>query len=248
MIAALQKGLAVLQKLAENDQHSGITELSTELDLTKSNTQRILRTLVQLGYARHDPATGRYSATLRMWEIGYHRFLRDPVRRAAAPHLNKLFQRCTETVFLCMADDTDVIYVDEINSPEPMRIFCSRGMRVPGLRTASGLAVLAFQDADVIQRAIDAERASPGPSPDLDRVHELLAQVRDQGYAISLSRFRRNVNSIAAPVYNASGQVVASLVITGPEERLTPDRLKHLAVDVTTFAMQTSIDLGYPRA
>jgi IclR family KDG regulon transcriptional repressor len=250
MDTTILKGLTVLERLAESDQPRGVTELSRQMNLTKSNVQRLLSTLVELGYAQRDPVTGRYGPTLRMWEFGYKTLSRDRVRLAAVSHLRRLFEQCDETVFLCVGDGLDIVYVDKIEGNDPSRVFCMVGMRVPALRTAAGRAILAFQDEDTIAHAIEAATvaSSNGATPglaDTDQERERLAQIRRDGYALSFGEFRPGVNSLAAPVWGSDGKAVASVVINGSSDRLTPERLQTLAANVTAAAARTSETLGY---
>jgi len=72
-----------------------------------------------------------------------------------------------------------------------------------------------------------------------------LAQIRAEGYALSFGEFRPGINSLAAPVWNAEGKAIASIVVNGSSERLTPERLQLLAPDVVAAASRVSETLGY---
>jgi len=248
MDTTILKGLSLLERLAESDQPRGVTELSRQMNLTKSNVQRVLSTLVELGYAQKDPATGRYGPTLRMWEFGYKTLSRDRVRLAAAAQLRLLHERCNETIFLCVGEGLDVMYVDKIEGNDPNRVFCMIGMRLPALRVAAGRAILAFQDDALVERAIAAmspDQSQTTVDQAADEMRQVLGTIRADGYAVSLGEFRPGVNSIAAPVWDTSGNPVASVVVNGPSERLNPERLGQLAVDLTSVAARISETLGY---
>ncbi|ALL68412.1 transcriptional regulator, IclR family [Paraburkholderia caribensis MBA4] len=248
MDTTILKGLTVLERLAESDQPRGVTELSRQMNLTKSNVQRVLSTLVELGYAQKDPATGRYGPTLRMWEFGYKTLSRDRVRLAAASQLRRLHEDCNETVFLCVGDGLDIIYVDKIEGNDQNRVFCMIGMRLPALRTAAGRAIIAFQDESVIDAAIEQLRhADPQSMNDeaASEVRQRLLQIRTDGYATSQEEFRSGINSVAAPVWSSDGNPIASVVINGPSERLTPERLSTLVPGLIGTAARISETLGY---
>jgi IclR family KDG regulon transcriptional repressor len=248
MDTTILKGLSLLERLAESDQPRGVTELSRQMNLTKSNVQRVLSTLVELGYAQKDPLTGRYGPTLRMWEFGYKTLSRDRARLAAATPLRSLHERCNETVFFCVGEGLDVMYVDKIEGNDPNRVFCMIGMRLPALRVAAGRAILAFQDEEIVERAIAAmSQSTPEVTADqaANDMRQALGKIRADGYAMSLGEFRPGVNSLAAPVWDGSGSPVASVVINGPSERLGPDRLGQLAADLTSVAARISETLGY---
>ncbi|SIO72080.1 transcriptional regulator, IclR family [Burkholderia sp. GAS332] len=248
MDTTILKGLAVLERLAESEQFRGVTELSRQMNLTKSNVQRVLSTLVELGYAQKDPVSGRYGATLRMWEFGYKTLSRDRVRLAAASQLRRLCDLCNETVFLCMGDGLDIIYVDKMEGTDPNRVFCTIGMRLPALSTAAGRAIFAFQDQDVIEQAIgELRRVDPKSMDDNAalKMTDRLAQIRVDGYATSFGEFRTGTNSLAAPVWNGDSKPIASVVINGSSDRLPAERLTSLAADVVGTAARISETLGY---
>lgn len=248
MDSTILKGFTVLERLAESQQPRGVTELSRQMNLTKSNVQRVLSTLVELGYAQKDPLTGRYEPTLRMWEFGYKALSRDRVRLAAASQLRQLHEQCNETVFLCVRDGVDIIYVDKIEGNDPDRVFCMIGMRLPALCTAAGRAIMAFQDDEAIGQAIAELRiAEPRSANDeaAAEIREKLAQIHADGYATSIGEFRTGINSLAAPVWGADSSPIASVVINGSNDRLTPDRLVSLAPSVMGTAARISETLGY---
>jgi len=248
MDTTILKGLTVLERLAESEQPRGVTELSRQINLTKSNVQRVLSTLVELGYAQKDPVTGRYGPTLRMWEFGYKTLSRDRVRLAAASQLRRLHEQCDETVFLCMGDGLDIIYVDKIENNDANRVFCMIGMRLPALRTAAGRAILAFNNESMWEQAI-AESQSADPQWMTDEtaseMRQRLSTVRADGYATSVGEFRTGTNSLAAPVWNADGKPIASVVLNGTSDRLNAERLVSLASDVIGTATRISETLGY---
>ncbi|SIO72074.1 transcriptional regulator, IclR family [Burkholderia sp. GAS332] len=248
MDTTIFKGLAVLERLAESDQPRGVTELSQQMNLTKSNVQRVLSTLVELGYAQKDTVSGRYKATLRMWEFGYKTLSRDRVRLAAASQLRRLCDLCNETVFLCMGDGLDIVYVDKMEGTDPNRVFCTIGMRLPALSTAAGRAISAFQDEAVIEHAIGELRRVDPMLMDDDaaiEMQEKLMQIRVDGYAASFGEFRTGTNSLAAPVWNGDSKPIASVVINGSNERLPSERLTSLASDAVATAARISETLGY---
>lgn len=244
MDTTIVKGLRVLEALAASDQARGTSELAREIDLNKSNVQRILGTLLSLGYVEKDPATNRYSASLRMWEFGVRVAHRNQVRRAAQGYLRALFEKLNETIFLCVRDNEDVLYLDKMESAAPVRLSSQVGFRAPAIRTASGKAILAHQQSDVLERAIVAGREHFQINDvDVSNLRDELAAIRRDGYAISESGYRTGINSIAAPIWARDGSVVGSIAITGPLERLTRAKLITFAPDIVNTATRISESL-----
>ncbi len=237
MDTTIIKGLRVLETLALSDNARGISELAREMNLNKSNVQRILGTLSVLGYVQKDPATSRYAPTLRMWEFGMRVVHRNVVRRAAQGYLRALFEKLHESVFLCVPDNNDILYLDKMESPAPVRISSQIGWRAPAVKTASGKAILAFQSEEQLEQVIAAGR-DHFHLVDIDaaRLRRELAAVRADGFAISESGYRQGVNSIAAPIWARDGSVVASIAVTGPVERLDTATLRSYAPEIINTA------------
>ncbi|MCC7047369.1 MAG: IclR family transcriptional regulator [Alphaproteobacteria bacterium] len=241
MDSTIVKGLRVLETLAASDQPRGISELAREMELNKSNVQRIVGTLLTLGYVRKDPATSRYMATLRMWEFGLQVVHRNEVRRAAQPYLRGLYEKLNESVFLCVPDSDDILYLDKMEAAAPVRISSQVGARAPAARTASGKAILAHLPNEALDRAVVAAREHFRIA-DIDpaKLRKELAAVRADGFAISQSGYRPGVNSIAAPILGRDGTIMGSIAVTGPVERLDLATLKGYASEIVNAATRIS--------
>ena len=237
------KGFQLLERLAMSDTPRGITELSREMDLTKSNVQRILATLAALGYVGKEPQTSRYFATLKMWEFGHRVLQRGPIVRACASALKTLRAATQETTALCLLDALDVVYIDKIESDNPIRLSCAIGTRLPAYATSTGRVIVAFRPDDAREALIERYRAAVPDGP-MDLAARF-ADIRARGFEISEGLFRSGVNGIAAPVHDAGATVVASLAITGPQERLPTKRLLDLSATLLGAASQASHALGY---
>lgn len=241
MDTTIIKGMRVLEALTARNQTSGISELARELNLNKSNVQRVLGTLLELGYVTKDPVTSRYAASLKMWEFGTRVLHRHQIKRAAQGHLRTLYDKLNETIFLCVGDDGDILYLDKMESAAPVRISSQTGFRAPAVKTASGKAILAFQGEEGLNRALTAALLHFNiVGHNMAQLGEELAAIRRDGYAISQSGFRQGVNSIAAPIRGRDGMVIASIAVTGPFERMGKAKMIALAPDLINTATRIS--------
>jgi DNA-binding IclR family transcriptional regulator len=240
------KGFQLLEKLALSDAPRGIADLSREMAMTKSNVQRILVTLGALGYVEKEAQTSRYFATLKLWEFGNRVLQRGPILRAAASTLKALRAETHETTALCLLDGLDIVYIDKLESNTPIRLSCPLGARLPAHATASGRVVAAFLDPAARDAIIAHHRAkTDGESMDLAR---RFAEIRANGYEVSEGSFRNGINSVAVPIFDASGSAVASIAVTGPKERLPRERLVKLSETLLDAASRVSRALGYAGA
>jgi len=236
------KALRVLEALAASEEPRGVAELGRQVGLTQSNTFRILSTLASQGYVVSHPDAGKYSLSLRLWELGMQAIDRHPVRRVAWPHMKQLFGQINETILISQLDGTDVLYVEKLESDYPVRASARVGARAPSWRTASGGAILAYYpEAEVVKRL---EPANLPP----ERMAELMASLRDfryRGYATTAGGTRPGVNSVAAPIWARNQNVpIAAISISGPAERFSVERLSALAAAAMNTATRITESLG----
>ena len=238
------KGFALIEFLAAHEQPAGVSAIALHFNWQKSNVHRILTTLKALGYVRQDPVTSRYELSLKTWELGMKVVGRSVIKRCAQPFMRNLNQRFYESVNLSILVGDDILYLDNILSPFPLRPTASPGARVPAIFTASGKCLLAFrQDAESIARRIIAAHPEAA-NIRLDTLLQELANIRTVGYAVSISGWRINVNSVAAAIHNREGVSIAAIGISGPSERMPADKIAEMAPALMNAAAQIAETSG----
>lgn len=233
----LIKGLGLLEVLAHADRPLGVTELATRIGLGKSNVHRLLQALVELGYVRRDGEAGAYAASIRLWELGSAVLANLDLKRAAQGWMDWLLDRTRETVHLSVLDGDEVVYVDKLDSPEPVRAYTQIGGRAPAHCVATGKALLAWSgDAhlDALSRRLRA--ATPRTVTEPVEFLREMERVRALGYAVNRGEWRESVGGVAAAVRDPGGRVVAAVGVSGPIERLRPSSFKALSADVIRAA------------
>jgi IclR family KDG regulon transcriptional repressor len=238
------KALRALEWLCRRETPTGVTEMSTSLRMVKSNAHRVLTTLESMGYVV-SLRDGRYQATLKAWEVGSAVLDRLDVKQVARPEMDALSKLSDETVHLSLLDGADVVYVDKVDSSQPVRAYTRIGGRAPAHAMATGKALLAFvEDVDKLlpKRLVEY---TPLSIRDRDVLMKELESVRQLGYSINRGEYREGVCGIGAPIRNERAEVVAAIGISGPASRLSPARLKALAPQVYESARKISLALGY---
>lgn len=246
METTLVKGLSLLEALASTPNVSGVSELARQLNLTKSNAHRLLQTLVAVGYVRNLGQSGRYELTLKLWQLGSQVIGRMDLKTIGSQYVERLCQVCAETVHLSVLDGAEVVYIDKMDSPQPVRAYSQVGGRVPAYCVATGKALLAHAPAALIDSV--ALQLAPFTPLTITTPNELRAEleaVRSRGYAVNRGEWRDGVWGIAAPIRDAGGRVCGAIGVSGPAERFKPRRLKQLAPMVMGVARQISARLGH---
>ncbi len=231
---AFVKGLKVLESLAGSASPRGASEIGRQHGLTRSNVHRLLQTLVLSGYAVRDEATGRYSATLKLWELGGRVWAVDPFRRIVAPIAERLAAETDETIHVLFRDGDDLVFVEQIGGHDPLRSHWPLGTRMPLTRVyEDGGGMLAYQKAYVASLA-DAERLAVirafanqlgEPEAFVGRIEEEVAEIRQFGAALHRGEWNPALRGAAAVFSSRPGEATGVIGCAGPAERLPPDRL-----------------------
>ena len=222
----LAKGLEVLEALSARREAS-LTEFAGQLGISTPTLFRMLATLVTLGYAEK-LADGRYRSTLKTWAMGAQVLQRLNLREAARPHLEGLCAATHEAPHLAVREGSDVVIIDRLEAPHPVRVETYLGQKAPVFCSAIGKAILAHERTAVQAQLL----AAPLPRFTLETVNDPaalrreLAQVRARGYAINQEEWRRGVCAVAMPILGAAGAPVAALSLTMPTERFQKGALE----------------------
>ncbi|MFV0474486.1 MAG: IclR family transcriptional regulator [Pikeienuella sp.] len=244
MDKTLLKGLSVLEHVVRSETPVRSTDVAAAMDLRKSNAHRVLRTLVEAGYIHQDPRSREFSPTLKLWEMGATVVARLDLRQRAAETLRRLAQDTGETVHLSVLDGNEVIYIDKIDSSQPVGAYTLLGGRAPAYCVATGKAILAEMERERLEpvfAALVGHSDNTITSPEA-----LLAdfeETRKRGYSINRGEWRNSVWGLASVVRDARNAVTAAVGVSGPDFRIE-DRCDELGAVVMEAAAGISRQLG----
>ncbi|WP_028602504.1 IclR family transcriptional regulator [Ottowia thiooxydans] len=242
MDSVIAKVVASLEILSRSDTPVGVSAVARALDLDKSNVHRIFNTLLDLGYVQKDDDTGRYSATLKLWEQGSAIIARHPIKRAGQPILRILRQQTNESPYLSMLHDLEVLYLDRLDSPYPLVAQVSVGRRAPAYKTASGKAMLAFQpDPPALLNQLPA---AVRDSLDVPALLEEFAHIRKRGFAVSTNAAVAGMTAVAAPVQRRSGAPYIAVGVGGLSDRFGDEYIEEMGRAVLNAAVNISEIVG----
>lgn len=247
MDKTLLKGLMVLEAMSQLDgAHYTLDRIAKEVGLTRSNVHRTLQTLAHAGYVRRDPDTGAYQCTLKMFELGSRQLASLDVRKIALPHMRELARLTGETVHLSVLDGFDVVYIDKIDSTQPLLAYSTIGGRAPAYAVATGKALLAFQAPDYIELYADhLQQLTNNTHVSVPDLKLELQAVKSEGHSINLGEWREGIGGVAVPIFNGFSRTVAALGISGPLDRLTRKRMLEQALPLKHAAREISACMGY---
>ena len=252
MSTTLAKGLKLLEVLCQAREAIGITELAKSSDLNLSAVQRLLKTLVSLGYVSQDKSSRKYQATLMAWEIGCQQLRDHPFYRAIHPILRQAAQSTGYTALFIQNNTPFVTYFDKVEGPRGATYSSQLGSSIPIGITAAGLAIVAFLEPEArANLTLPATRGTVEFSGlDLGRLEEAIATIRERRYATSVSGFRKGVNSVAAPVWGPDDSVCGAIALTADEHELKMEDFPEIGQKVVRWSLMASTSLGgspYPQ-
>jgi DNA-binding IclR family transcriptional regulator len=241
MEKTLVKGLTLLEAIARSNAPCGVTELSKKLDLTKSNTFRLLQTLVAAKYVQHDAETGLYGASPRLFELGMLVGNRFDVRVVARPLLGSLVGATGESASIGILEGHDVLFLDRVDSPNPVRAILRNGERLPAYASSCGKVLLAWSSDEIVNAL--SGRLSRFTAHTVTSTRALkrdLSLIREQGYAVVRGEWHLEISSVAAPIFYRDGKIVSAMMVSGPTARFTCDKTPRLIEAVCRSARQVS--------
>ena len=249
MEQTVQKALNLLEALVRSGQPRRLTELSRQLGLTKPNVYRLLSTLSVLGYVQKDPNTSLYSPTLKMWEMGSLLVRDTDLVAVANPRIRKLCEDTRESVQLTVFDAGFVVYVDKVDSAQPLKAMTAIGSRTPASVTSTGKAMLAWMAPEALDLAFaHVKRFTPLTLMRRRDIEADLEETRTRGYAVNRGEFRLGVCGIAVPVRDRTASVIAAIGVWGAEKNILGPRREELAQMAIAAARDVSRALGYLEA
>ena len=227
-----------------------LTELSALVQLNSSTVHRLLSTLIGCGFAQQDPETGHYRLGLKAFEVGNAALRSLDIRELARPHLKRVVSASAETANLAILDGWEVVYVDQVESPNVVKMFAAVGSRGPAYCTGSGKVLLAYLGDREIERflsEVPLRAFTPRTITDAKHLRRELERIRSRGYALDEGELEQDIRCAAAPIMDAAGRVVASVSVSGPSSRVTSISLRtELASLICQTAGSISRELGYP--
>jgi IclR family transcriptional regulator, KDG regulon repressor len=246
-LSSVGNAARVLKEFSRTDRELGVTQLARRLDLAVSTVHRLLVTLCAEGLLERGEGSGTYRLGLKMYELGVTVFPNLDLHEAARPVLASLRQSTGETVQMGVLDYLEVVYIERLESPQTLRMFNQAGHRLPAHATSTGKVLLAHLPTEVLEQRLREwrpERLTPYTVTDRGVLLAQLHRVAERGWAQNLEEGALGAASVAAPVRDEAGTVIAGISVVGPVERAHAALRRHRAA-VVDAASLISTRLGY---
>jgi IclR family pca regulon transcriptional regulator len=241
-IEAVARGFDVVKAFGPGRSAMTLSEVAAETGLARPTVRRILLTLEALGYVRG--FEGGFTLTPRVLELGLSYVQSLGLWDVARPHLESLVARTGESSSIAQLDGSDIVYVARVAVPKIIALSVSIGTRFPAAPTSLGKVLLAGLQPDELTACLDQSSRSGVTArhqPDREELDRTLREVRAQGWALTDEQLAGGIRSIAAPLRDGSGRVVAALNVT---VHAAETSLETLVGEYLPMLLQTAGDIS----
>jgi DNA-binding IclR family transcriptional regulator len=240
---ALEKGLDILELFASTPSGLTVSEVARRLNRTVSEIFRMLLCLEQRGYLAQSANKERYQLTLRLFRLGQEH---PPTKRLIAdalPIMHQVAHELRQSCHLGVLDGGHVVILAQVDSPESTGFYVKVGSKVDLMHAATGHVILAHQDEDSCQRAIDEWSMETKKKKPTD-LEEHLVKIRVRGYERRASYEVTGIINISFPILNAQGNAVAGLTVPYVKRIEDTIGIQEIIVSLRRASQQISEAIG----
>jgi IclR family pca regulon transcriptional regulator len=226
-VQSLERGLTVIRALSRPGPGLTVSDVARETGLARAAARRFLLTLADLGYVRADDH--RFLLTPRVLELGYSFLSSLTLPEISQPHLRDLVQIVHESSSMSVLEGEDVVYVAREPTRRIMTVTIFVGTRFPAYATSMGRVLLAGLSGPELNRFLaDAhlESLTENTTTDQERLLEEVEVVRGQGWSLVDQELEVGLRSIAVPVRNQQGRVLAAINLSTHASRTTIETMR----------------------
>lgn len=227
-MTSLARGLAVINAFQERKRHLTIAQISHRTEIPRAAVRRCLYTLMKLGYATTDGRT--YSLLPKVLTLGHAYLSSTPLAVSAQPFLDRISEQLHEACNLATLEGEQVLYIARSAIPQRLiSVDLSVGSRLPAYCTSMGRILLAALDDDSLHDYLNHADLQVKTSRTLhtpQALWECLQQVRQQGWCLVDQELEQGLRSLAVPVYDSSGHVLAAMNVSTHAGRVPASELQ----------------------
>ncbi len=244
------KVIKIIEAMSRRRGPVRLQDIARDSGLPTSTTIRFLNSLIELGYVQQQRETARYALTLKLCRVAGDISQNTSYRDVVRPYMEELTERLSESSCMAVMEGAKALYVDVVDAPDQLLKTLQRiGKSAPLHSTGVGkclLLGLASRERRSLLEQTPLVRLTEHTHASMESLERDLELSRKRGYALDDEECELGVRCVAAPVSDHSGNIVASISISGPSSRITPKRIDQIASDLIETARVVSRALGAP--
>jgi DNA-binding IclR family transcriptional regulator len=246
---SLDRALRIVFAIADSAAPDvGVSELSRTLGMPKAVVHRIMKTLSAHGFLAFDERSRRYQLGPGALTVGLAAVRKLDVPVLARPYQERMVAESGETATLSVLRGSQRIYIDQVLSPQEVRLEAVLGRPYPLYAGASSKAVLAAlpeAEAKEYLERVRLDRITERTPTDRHGIEAELVEIRRRGYAATQGERQSGAASVAAAVLDSTTRPFGSISVCGPIDRFPPERVRRLSRLVTGVAAELSGAIGH---
>jgi DNA-binding IclR family transcriptional regulator len=223
-VAALERGITVLNAFRQGGLSMSLTELASATGLSKSAVQRSAFTLEKLGYLAKESRTKRYHLTLKALEFGYSYLNNDDLIAKANPYLHSLNSACGETCSLSESQEVNMVNVARFPAQKSLYVYFPIGQPFPMYCSASGRAYLSRLPLNEVEAILDRTELIRRTETTITDKNDLIETIREagrKGYAWANGEFYQGDINVGVPIVDKKGRPIGAVNVSVPSSRWT---------------------------
>jgi DNA-binding IclR family transcriptional regulator len=222
LLHSVRNAMKILRLFSAERPELGITEISQLLDLRKSTAHRLVKILTEHGFMEKTEKGSKYQLGLAILGLSGVITTNEEILKESVAILENLVDQLGEAAHVSVLEGTDIVYLHKVECRHPVRLLSYIGRRNPAFCTSSGQVLLAYLKEDMLDASLPQELHPLGPNTitDKDALKRKLAEIRKQGFSIAVEELHEGAVSMAVPVRDFTGEVVAAITMVGPTQRI----------------------------
>ena len=234
---SLARGLRVIAAFDRDHAEMTLTEVARRSDMPRAAARRYLLTLCELGYVAGD---GKYfRLTPRVLQLGFAFLTSMQIWERAQPFMERLTEQVNESCSISVLEDDDIVYVARVPTKRIMSVALGIGTRLPAYCTSMGRILLADLRPAVLETYLARAQftpLTPHTITDPAALHRIIGDVRQNGFAVVDQELEIGLRSIAVPIRNRAGQVLAAMNVSGHAARISVSEMRQRFLSPLLYA------------
>lgn len=224
-LKTVEKALDVLDCIVDSARPLNASEIAAKAGMSLSSTYKFLSTLVKKNYLYCNAEDKKYQVSLRVFRFPNNLSYTQQITQAAFPCMRELSEKTRETIHLAVPQGINAVFISKIDSPRSVGVQTRIGREIRLDLGATPQALMAYVPQSAFGQLCETVRLEPDGAAYAEKLMRLREKIRRDGYAFTVGQLNTGVAAVAAPVFGAAGDVVASMAIAAPQVRFSDDKL-----------------------
>ena len=241
------RALQVLEYLAKTPEGTTFSEIARGLSLPKSSAHELLTVMTERSFVEFNPTTKLYRLGIRTWELGQAFVAHRDLITEARPVIQAISAALDETVQLSVLDGLEEVYLDRVDSSQPLRVQAIIGARAPAHTTALGKVLLSDRREGDLLSGLRGRKLAAATGNTITTADQLILElrwVRANGFAIDNEEHATGLRCVAVPIRDHTGAIIASASVAIPITRADADQMTDALLALLKGANDISRNLG----